>query len=133
MGLFGPSFYLVLLIAGTVATPGVGLAGSLLAAFPQSITDYCHVPAYALLTSLLTTGLRSRGWHKQAALQMSVVVAMVFGVGMECLQAFVPGRTVDIHDVAFNAIGIWAAAVLIAGAPEGGSFACAAKFLRSRK
>jgi VanZ family protein len=67
------------------------------------------------------------------ALQMSVVTAMVFGIWMELLQGFVPGRTVDIHDVAFNAIGITAAAFLIAAAPEGRRFAFSVRYLRSRK
>lgn len=132
MGLFGPSLYLVLLTFGAVVTPGAGLAGSLLAAVPQPVPDYSHAPAYALLTWLLASGLRSRGWSKPMALQTSVVAAMVFGVAMEFLQIFVPGRTLDIHDVAFNAIGIAAAALLIGTAPEARSFAFSVKFRRSQ-
>ena len=131
MGLFGPSLYMVLLTFGAMATPGVGITGSLLTALPQPVPDYSHAPAYALLTWLLASGLRSRGWTKQTALRSSVVVAMVFGVGMEFIQKFVPGRTVDIHDVAFNAIGIGAAALLIATGPEARTFAFSWKFLRS--
>ncbi|HET8720670.1 MAG TPA: VanZ family protein [Nitrospira sp.] len=133
MGLLGPSLYLLLLIFGCLATPGTGIAGSLLAVVPQPVTDYSHVPAYALLTWLLAKGLQTRGWSRQSALQTSVVAAMVFGVGMELLQAFVPGRTVDIHDVAYNAVGIAAAALLLGTAPDAGTFAVSPKFLRSRK
>lgn len=133
MGLFGPSLYMVLLTIGAMATPGVGIGGSLLTVFPQPVTEYSHAPAYALLTWLLTSGLRRRGWSKQTALHMSVFAAMVFGVGMEFLQGFVPGRTVDIHDVAFNAIGIGAAALLIAAAPEARSFAFSTRSLHLRK
>jgi VanZ family protein len=131
MGLFGPSLYMVLLTFGAMASPGVGIAGSLLTAFPQPVADYSHAPAYALLTWLLASGLRRRGWTKQTALQLSIVAAMVFGVGMEFIQRFAPGRTVDIHDVAFNAIGIGAAALLIAAGPEVRTFAFSSKFLRS--
>ena len=127
MGWVGPSVYMVLLTVGALATPGAGIAGSLLAVFPQPVTEYSHAPAYALLTWLLTSGLQTRGWTKQTALQMSVLTAMVFGVGMEFLQGFVPGRTVDIHDVVFNALGIGAAALFIAAAPEAASMAFPAK------
>jgi VanZ family protein len=58
---------------------------------------------------------------------------MVFGVWMEFLQGFVPARTVDIRDVAFNAIGIGLAALVIRAAPEPRAFTFATKFLRSRK
>ena len=133
MGLFGPSLYMVLLAFGAMATPGVGIAGSMLAAVPQPVTDYSHAPAYALLTWLLASSLRNRGWSKQMALRLGVMAAMVFGVWMEFLQAFVPGRTVDIHDVAFNAIGIGLAALVITAVPEPRAFTFATKFLHSRK
>ena len=133
MGLLGPSLYLLLLIFGCLATPGTGIAGSVLAVFPQPVADYSHAPAYALLTWLLTNGLQTRGWSRQSALQASVVAAMVFGVGMEFLQVYVPGRTVDIHDVAYNAVGIAAAAFLIGPAPDIQAYALLPGFLRSRK
>ena len=131
--MLGPSFYMVLLAFGAMATPGVGIAGSMLAVFPQPVTEYSHAPAYALLTWLLTSGLRDRGWSTQMALWLAVMVAMVFGVWMEFLQGFVPGRTVDIHDVAFNAMGIGLAALVIGAAPEPRAFTFATKFLRSRR
>jgi VanZ family protein len=128
-----PSMYMVLLAFGAIATPGVGIAGSLLAVVPQPVTEYSHAPAYALLTWLLTGGLRNRGWSKQMALRLGVMAAMVFGVWMELLQGFVPGRTVDIQDVAFNAIGIGLAALVIEAAPEPRAFTFARTFLRSQK
>ena len=124
---------MVLLAFGAMATPGVGIAGSMLAVFPQPVTEYSHAPAYALLTWLLASGLQNRGWSKQMALWLGVVAAMVFGVWMEILQGFVPGRTVDIRDVAFNAIGIGLAALVIRAATEPRAFMFATIFLRSRK
>jgi VanZ family protein len=100
---------------------------------PQPVRDYFHAPAYALLTWLLASGLENRGWSKPMALWTTVVAAMMFGVWMEFLQRFVPGRTVDIHDVAFNAIGIGTAALLIGVAPEARSFAFSMRSVRSRK
>jgi VanZ family protein len=131
--LFVPSIYMVLLAFGAMATPGVGIAGSMLAVFPQPVTEYSHAPAYALLTWLLASSLRNLGWSKPMALWLSVMAAMVFGVWMEFLQGFVPARTVDIRDVAFNAIGIGLAALVIRAAPEPRAFTFATKFLRSRK
>jgi VanZ family protein len=125
--------YMVLLAFGAIATPGVGIAGSMLAILPQPVTEYSHAPAYALLTWLLTGGFQNRGWSKQMALRLGVMAAMVFGVWMELLQGFVPGRTVDIQDVAFNAIGIGLAALVIEAAPEPRAFTFARTFLRSQK
>jgi VanZ family protein len=118
MGLTGALLYMVLLGFGAMITPGVGVAGSLLALVPQPLTEYSHVPAYGLLTWLLTSSLKKRGWPKRTALWMGAVAAMVFGLWMEILQEFVPGRVVDIGDVASNAIGIGLASLLVESAPE---------------
>jgi VanZ family protein len=110
--------YMVLLGFGTVITPGVGLAGTLLSLCPQHLTDFSHAPAYGLLTWLLTNGLRECGWPKSMALWVGALVAMVFGLSMETLQGFVPGRYVEMGDIVMNAIGIAMAALLILSAPE---------------
>lgn len=113
MGLTGVLLYMVLLGFGAMITPGVGIAGSLLALVPQPLTEYSHVPAYGLLTWLLTSSLKGRAWPKRTALWMGAIAAMVFGLWMEILQGFVPGRVVDIGDVASNAMGIGLASLLI--------------------
>lgn len=113
MGLTGVLLYMVLLGFGAMITPGVGIAGSLLALVPQPLTEYSHVPAYGLLTWLLTSSLEGRAWPKRNALWMGAIAAMVFGLWMEILQGFVPGRVVDIGDVASNAMGIGLASLLI--------------------
>jgi VanZ family protein len=106
MELTGALLYMALLGFGATITPEAGVAGALLALVPQPVTEYGHVPAYALLTWLLTSSLKERGWPRRTALWMGAVAAMAFGVSMELLQEFVPGRVVDIGDVGFNAIGI---------------------------
>jgi len=133
MGLTGTLLYMVLLGFGAIISPGVGLAGSFLALFPQPVTEFSHAPAYALLTWLLTSALRERGWPHQMALCVGVVAAMLFGVWMEILQAFVPGRVVDIGDVAFNAMGIGVTALLIGTIPEMRAYAPSMKSLRFKK
>ena len=118
MGLTGALLYMLLLGVGATISPGVGVAGSLLATVPQPVTEYSHVPAYALLTWLLTGSLSKRGWPERTALWVAAAAAMVFGAWMEILQGLVPGRIVELGDVAFNAIGIGLAALLLEAAPE---------------
>lgn len=132
MGLSGTLFYMVVLTFGAIITPGEGMAGSFLALFPQPVTEFSHVPAYGLLTWLLTSALRERGWPQQMALCVGVVAPMLFGVWMEMLQGFVPGRVVDFGDVAFNGMGIGVAALLIGTVPELRSYAPATNFFRCK-
>jgi len=131
MGLTGALLYMVLLGVGATIAPGVGVAGSLLATVPQPVTEYSHVPAYGLLTWLLTGSLYERGWPERTALWVAAAAAMVFGVWMEILQGLVPGRVVEIGDVAFNAIGIGLATLLIEAAP-GRRFCMIAAHTRGR-
>jgi VanZ family protein len=116
MGLTGALLYMVLLAFGAMITPGVGVGGFLLALLPQPVIEYSHVPAYGLLTWLLTSSLWRREWPQQTALWVSAVAAMVFGLWMEIFQGFVPGRAVEIGDVASNAIGIGLTALFIVSA-----------------
>jgi VanZ family protein len=133
MGLTGALLYMVLLGFGAIITPGVGPAGSFLALFPQPVTEYSHLPAYGFLTWLLTSALRERGWPREMALSVGVIAPMLFGVWMEILQAFVPGRVVDLGDVAFNAMGIGVTALLIGTFPEMCAYPRALKCLRFKK
>jgi VanZ family protein len=119
VGLTSTLLYMLLLGVGGLITPGIGVAGSLLASVPQPVSEYAHVPAYGLLTWLVTKSLWERDWPKRTALCIAAAGAMVIGIWMEILQGLVPGRVVDIGDVAFNAIGIGLATLLIeAAAPQ---------------
>lgn len=131
MGLTAVGLYMVLLGFAAIITPGVGIAGALLGLFPQPVTEFSHVPAYGLLTWLLTSGLRRREWPKPMALLVGIVLPMVFGLWMEVLQGFVPGRVVDIGDVALNGLGITIAALLIVAVDERGHSAPSARALGS--
>jgi VanZ family protein len=113
----GPLLYMMLLVFGATLPPETGVTGSLLALVPRPVTEYSHVPAYALLTWLVTGSLKQRGWPKRTALCVGALSAMVFGLWMEGLQEFVPGRDVSIGDVASNAIGIGLASLLTACSP----------------
>jgi VanZ family protein len=113
MGLGTSLLYMVLLGFGSLITPGVGISGRLLELFPRPLSEFSHLPAYALLTWLLAIGLRGREWPRTVALWVGAQAALVFGIWMEVFQGFVPGRVVDIGDVLMNAIGIGVTSLMI--------------------
>jgi VanZ family protein len=113
MSLGSVLLYMGLLGFGAVISPGVGFFGRLLAMFPQPVTELSHAPAYGLLTWLLMSGLRGYGRPRRYALSVAMATASIFGILMEILQGFVPGRVVDSGDVLLNAVGIGMAALLI--------------------
>ena len=104
--------YMGLLGFGAVISPGVGFFGRLVAMLPQPVTELSHAPAYGLLTWLLTSGFRGYGWRRRSALLMAMAIALIFGIWMEILQGFIPGRVVDSGDIMVNAVGIGVAALL---------------------
>ena len=113
MGLGTSLLYMVLLGFGSLITPGVGISGRLLELFPRPLSEFSHVPAYGLLTWLFVTSLRGRQWPRGVALCAAALAALVFGIGMEVFQGFVPGRAVEVGDVLMNATGIGLALLLI--------------------
>jgi VanZ family protein len=113
MGLTGALVYMILLGCGTIISPGVGIPGQVITLLPQATLNVLHLPAYGVLTWLLTSGLRGWAWPRHVALCAGGSAAFVFGVWMEIVQAFVPGRVVDIGDVWFNTMGIGTAVLLV--------------------
>ncbi len=113
MGLGTSLLYMVLLGFGSLITPEAGMSGRLLELFPRPLSEFSHLPAYGLLTWLLASGLRGREWPRAAALCVGAQAALVFGIWMEVLQGFVPGRVVEIGDVMMNTIGIGVTSLMI--------------------
>ena len=133
MGMSLALLYMGLLGLGSAITPGVGMAGSLLALCPQGTTNFSHVPAYGFLTWMLTTGLKQRGCSERMALRLAMAAAMMFGLCMEVMQGFVPGRFVEGGDIVSNAIGIGLAALTIQLASERRTYAYIKRSLRRLK
>jgi hypothetical protein len=106
-------FYIGLLGFGAMISPGIGFSGQMIVMVPPVVAEFSHAPAYGLLTWLLTSGLRGRGWPRGYACLVAAAGAMVFGIWMEVFQGFVPGRVVDIGDVMVNGVGIGMAVLLI--------------------
>jgi VanZ family protein len=105
--------YMVLLGFGTMVSPGVGFFGGIITMLPQCVTESSHVPAYGILTWLLSTGLHRLGWPLSYALFVAGTGAMVFGLWMEIVQGSVPGRVVSLEDAIANGVGIGMAVVLM--------------------
>ena len=108
MGVGSVLIYMGVLGFGAMISPGV-----LIALLPQWVTEMSHVPAYGLLTWLLSSVLQGYGWPQRSALFVAITTALVFGIWMEIVQGFIPGRIVDSGDVLMNGIGIGLAALLI--------------------
>lgn len=77
-----------------------------------AVTNYGHVPAYALLVILLIRVISSRvsvTWRILAAI---VVSTMLFGAMMEVLQ-LLTGRTASLGDLAYDGVGVAIGTVLM--------------------
>ena len=110
-------FFMGLLGLGATITPGVGLFGGFIVMLPQWVTELSHIPAYGILTWLLTLSLQRHGMFRTNALLAGGLGATLFGMGMEFCQAFVPGRVVDAGDVMLNSVGVVAAAIVMCRQP----------------
>ena len=64
-----------------------------------------HIPAYTGLTILLILSFRDPLIRFKKALAISFVIAVVFGVINEFIQAGIPGRTYSVIDMINNGIG----------------------------
>ena len=113
MGVGSVLIYMGVLGFAAMISPGVGIFGGLIAMLPQSVTEMSHVPAYGLLTWLLSRALQGYGWPRRDSLLFAIITPLIFGIWMELFQAFVPGRVVDSGDVLMNCLGIGMASCVI--------------------
>jgi VanZ family protein len=107
--------YMLLLIGLAVASPGIGITGTLISLVPESWRDWAHVPAYGLLAWLAIQGFRIRGWPLPYALLCGSLSTVMFGLWTEVAQGLAPGRETSLHDVVNDTVGGMMAAALVAG------------------
>lgn len=91
---------LVVIIAGAITffslTPGGGQYGG-----TSAVTELYHAVAYfALAAALLLYFHDTTKGHVEA-----VMVAVLFGTGIELTQAFLPSRFFSLADIAMNTMG----------------------------
>ncbi len=73
---------------------------------------WSNLAGYAPLGLLLTIAARRSGWRSTAALALGVLLPATLSWAMELLQQFVPGRHPSLKDMAANAGGAAAGALL---------------------
>jgi len=81
-------------------------AGGLLSIFPDVSDKVAHAVAYAVLAGFLTLGTGRPA--------LAVALSVAYGVTDEIHQAFVPGRTPDVLDLAADAVGAMVGAAVAA-------------------
>ena len=105
--------YMLLLLGLAVASPGIGLTGSLISLVPDNWRDWAHVPAYGLLAWLAIQGFRLRGWPLPYAMTFGILVTVVFGLWTEVAQGSAAGRETSLHDLLNDTVGGVMAATLV--------------------
>jgi VanZ family protein len=97
-----------LVIAANVVYAAILLTLGLISDLPQAVSAVpdlvAHAAAYAIQAVLLFILLLPSTGRGKAAL-FSAVGAVVFGGLVEALQLYQPARTVEIRDLAANAVG----------------------------
>ncbi|MCC2640118.1 MAG: rane protein of unknown function [Nitrospira sp.] len=105
--------YMSLLVGLAVASPGIGLTGTIISCVPNDWRDWAHAPAYGLLAWLIIQGFRLRGWPLGYAMISGISLTVVFGLWTEVAQGAAPGREASLEDVMKDTAGGIAAAGLI--------------------
>lgn len=67
----------------------------------EIFNNFLHVPAYGLLTFLLIKSMPKLRY----SYAVSFIFALTFGIFIEYLQSFVPGRCASVSDVLLNGTG----------------------------
>jgi hypothetical protein len=78
----------------------------------SSVQNAAHVPAYAILILLALAGVTKRCPGRLRTLILAIAVCMAYGVLLEALQGFVPGRTASVSDGLSNVVGVALGAAL---------------------
>ena len=82
---------------------------------PAPVSDaMAHAAAYAVLGALLLRAVAGADWSRITAggVLLAFVLAVSYGLTDEFHQSFVPGRTPELRDLAADALGAAAGAVL---------------------
>ena len=94
---------LVILFASIVDPPSTGTPPPILG-IPQD--KWVHALAYAgLATTLVYAGLSPGDRPARRLLAGALVLTVVYGAGIEVVQAFLPARSFDLLDALANALG----------------------------
>lgn len=78
---------------------------NLLTFISPTLQNALHIPAYGLLAWLICEAANRRGSSPNLSMIAGMATAMSYGMLMEVIQIWVPGRYPSAMDIAFNALG----------------------------
>ena len=94
-------FYMVFIL-GASLKPVTGTEES--SWIGELLHNLCHVPAYSVLVFWIVGLLKA--WDvKSGIFVKAVIFAALYGILLEFLQGFVPGRTLSVGDMLLNTAG----------------------------
>jgi VanZ family protein len=97
----------VLLLLSAVPGPtGVEDQGNLLALVSPGLQNFLHMPAYGVLALLWIAVLRRRGIPPPWTYGLALLLAAGYGVVLEFVQLWVPGRYPSVTDGLLDIAGI---------------------------
>jgi len=101
-----PAFMMLIILSGSLVPKWSADSPSFITSV---IKNSLHIPIYLFLTFFFFLYFRRRRFfarRKRHTLYASAICSFAFGLLIEFMQRFVPGRTADLFDVALNTWGI---------------------------
>jgi VanZ family protein len=86
--------------------PDTGETGDLGATLSPQVQNLLHIPAYGFLALLWLLTLKTHGVAWRRSLAAAFVLATAYGVVIEILQGWIPGRVPSVLDALLNFLGI---------------------------
>jgi len=86
--------------------PDNGDGGYIIGFITPSIQNFLHVPVYGLLALLWIFTLRGRGYSERQSILLAILLSSTYGLVMEIVQIFIPGRFGSVTDFLLNLTGI---------------------------
>ena len=86
--------------------PDNGDGAYLMGLVPPTIQNLFHVPVYGLLALLCIFTLKGHGFSTPRSIFLAILLSATYGVVMEIVQIFIPGRFASVTDFFLNLTGI---------------------------
>ena len=106
--------YALALIVVTMLPSG-GALGGWDEDITPSLQNTLHVPAYALLAALVMLAMVPDVGAGYGRILLVALCCCLFGIALEFVQAFIPGRSASLIDAALNVIGVLTGGALAIG------------------
>ena len=87
-----------------------------LAAFKRDVRSYAHIAEFTILGVLLMLAFETVMLRQYLRVILAVAVGVIYGVSDEIHQLFVDGRTFQMNDILFDALGVTVGVAVTFGA-----------------